>query len=319
MGWHVFWIVSGIMMQTTLNKEVRCAGVGLHSGQKVEVVIRPAPADFGVQFSVLKNGQRVLLTPEPSNVVSTGLATTLGNEAVRVSTVEHLMAAFLGLEIDNALVEVQGQELPIMDGSAAVFVYLLNLAGIKVLSRPRVVAKIKRPVNFEYQGKRIVAQPFDGLRIDYEISFDHPQIGRQKFSYISDPKTFVSQIARARTFGFLKDVEQLQKAGLALGGGLDNAVVFDAYGPINPEGLRFSDEMVRHKILDFMGDMAVGPRSLWGHFTVSCSGHEFNNKFLRYVFENSAEYLDFVELGGTERLVEDLQPVSMPEALPAWV
>lgn len=306
------------MMQTTLAKEIRCAGVGLHGGRKVEVVIRPAPVDTGIVFSILKNGRRFVIKPDPASVISTGLATTLGNDSAHISTVEHLLATFVGLEIDNAIVDVYGEELPIMDGSASAFVYLLSLAGTKIQHQPRYVAKVVRPLVFEHNGKRIIVEPYNGLRVDYEISFAHPSIGTQKFSYLSSPKMFVDVIARARTFGFLRDVEYLQSKGLALGGSLDNAVVFDEYGPINPEGLRFPDEMVRHKILDFLGDIAVGQYRLWGFFRVSCSGHEYNNQFVRYLFENASEYLQVVELTGHRQPGEHSNVMTVPQVLPAW-
>ena len=306
------------MKQTTLRKEVRCSGVGLHSGQKVEMVLKPAPADTGVVFSLLAKGGRQIVVPEPGKVVGTGLATTLGTERAKVSTVEHLLAALVGLEIDNVLVEVDGQEIPILDGSASVYVYLINSAGIRVLDRPREVAKIKRALVFEQEGKRVVAKPFNGLKIDYRISFPHPQIGTQDFSFESTPLTFSHRIARARTFGFMKDVEWLQKNGLALGGSLENAVVFDDYGVVNPEGLRFADEMVRHKILDFMGDIAVGSHRLWGHFEVRCSGHDFNNKFMRYLFDNHSEYLEFAMLESPAASVSRPDPVHLPAGVPAW-
>jgi UDP-3-O-[3-hydroxymyristoyl] N-acetylglucosamine deacetylase len=306
------------MKQTTLKKEIRCSGVGLHSGQKVEMVLKPAPADTGVVFSLLTRNGRQFVVPEPERVIGTGLATTLGSERAKVSTVEHLLAALVGLEVDNVIVEVDGEEIPILDGSASVYVYLVNSAGIRVLNCPRRVAKISRPIVFEQDGKRVSAKPYNGLRIDYVISFDHPMIGVQKFSFDSTPHSFSYRIARARTFGFMKDVEWLQKNGLALGGTLENAVVFDDYGVVNPEGLRFEDEMVRHKILDFMGDIAVGSARLWGHFEVSCSGHDFNNRFMRYLFENSAEYLEFVTLDGGAETAKKPEPVAAPMGLPAW-
>lgn len=306
------------MKQTTLRKEVRCSGVGLHSGQKVEMVLKPAPADTGVIFSLLTKNGRQVVVPEPGRVVGTGLATTLGTERAKVSTVEHLLAALVGLEIDNVLVEVDGEEIPILDGSASVYVYLINSAGIRVLDRPREVAKIKRALVFEQDGKRVVAKPYNGLKIDYRISFPHPQIGTQNFCFESTPLAFSHRIARARTFGFMKDVEWLQKNGLALGGSLENAVVFDDYGVVNPEGLRFADEMVRHKILDFMGDIAVGSHRLWGHFEVSCSGHDFNNRFMRYLFDNQSEFLDFVALEDAASVAKCPDPVLAPVGVPAW-
>jgi len=306
------------MKQTTLRKEIRCSGVGLHSGQRVEMVLKPAPADTGVVFSLLTRGGRQVVVPEPGKVVGTALATTLGTERAKISTVEHLMAALVGLEVDNVIVEVDAEEVPILDGSASVYVYLVNSAGIRVLDRPRKIARIMRPLNFEQDGKRVFAKPFNGLKIDYRISFPHPQIGTQAFSFVSTPGSFSRKIARARTFGFMKDVELLQKNGLALGGTLENAVVFDDYGVVNPEGLRFSDEMVRHKILDFMGDIAVGSHRLWGHFEVSCSGHDFNNRFLRYLFENQSEYLEIVALEGSPEKAQLPDPLQVPAGVPAW-
>jgi UDP-3-O-[3-hydroxymyristoyl] N-acetylglucosamine deacetylase len=307
------------MKQTTLKKEIRCSGVGLHSGQKVEMVLKPAPADTGVVFSLLVGTGRQAVVPEPGRVVGTGLATTLGSGGAKVSTVEHLLAALVGLEVDNVIVEVDGEEIPILDGSASVYVYLVNAAGIRRLDRPRRIAKVVRPLVFEQDGKRVSVKPYDGLRIDYSISFAHPMIGSQKFCFESTPNAFSYRIARARTFGFMKDVEWLQKNGLALGGTLENAVVFDDYGVVNPEGLRFEDEMVRHKILDFMGDIAVGSRRLWGHFEVSCSGHDFNNRFMRYLFDHSAEYLEFVNLEGMAgAAARRPDPDIVPAGVPAW-
>jgi len=282
------------------------------------MVLKPAPADTGVVFSLLTKAGRQVVVPEPGRVVGTGLATTLGTERAKVSTVEHLLAALVGLEIDNVLVEVDGEEIPILDGSASVYVYLINSAGIKVLERPREVARVRRTLVFEQDDKRVVAKPYNGLKIDYHINFPHPQIGEQSFCFESTPLAFSNRIARARTFGFMKDVEWLQKNGLALGGSLENAVVFDDYGVINPEGLRYDDEMVRHKILDFMGDIAVGSHRLCGHFEVFCSGHDFNNKFMRYLFDNHMEYLEFVTLGGSVSAPACPDPMHVPAGVPAW-
>lgn len=306
------------MKQATLRKEIRCSGVGLHSGQKVEMALKPAPVDTGIVFSLLVNGGRQVVKPEPGRVLATGLATTLGTDRAHVSTVEHLLAALVGLEVDNVLVEVDGAEIPILDGSASVYSYLINSVGLRAQERSRQVAKVLRPLSFEQEGKRIHVRPFNGLQIDYLINFSHPKIGVQRYSFESSPQAFSSRIARARTFGFLKDVEWMQKNGLALGGTLENAVVFDDYGVINPEGLRFPDEMVRHKILDFMGDIAVGSHRLWGHFEVSCSGHEFNNRFMRYLFENKSEYLAVVTLDDGSSSVRLPDAASQPAGVPAW-
>lgn len=307
------------MKQTTLRKEIRCSGVGLHSGQRVAITLKPAVADTGIVFSLLTKDGRHVLTPSPTKVIDTGLATTLGSSVGKVSTVEHLLATLVGLEVDNVIVEVDGDEIPILDGSASVYVYLINSAGVTVLDRARCVAKIRRPVFFEREGKRIHATPSECLEIDYQISFEHPLIRQQHFHFTSTPKAFATQIARARTFGFAKDVEYLQKNGFARGGSLENAVVFDEYGVVNPDGLRFADEMVRHKILDFMGDIAVGSHRLIGHFDVFCSGHEFNNQFMRYLFENAADHLEFMPLsGGPKGGRPYAKQASLPSNVPAW-
>lgn len=315
--WHGIWIAK-IMKQTTLRKEIKCSGIGLHSGQKVEMVLKPASADSGIVFALQGPAGRKLIAPTPSGVVGTGLATTLGSGDAKVSTVEHLLAALVGLEVDNVLIEVQGEEIPILDGSAAVYVFLINSVGLKQLDRPRRIAKITCPLVFEHDGKCISVKPYNGLRIDYTIDFRHPLIGEQKFSYLASPVNFAADIARARTFGFLRDVEWLQKNGLALGGSLENAVVFDEYGIVNPEGLRFGDEMVRHKILDFLGDIAMGPHRLWGHFTVSCSGHDFNNQFMRYLFDHAASCIEVVSLGAVHGASKRPEPEYFPAGSPVW-
>jgi len=280
------------MLQTTIHKTVRCTGIGLHSGKQVELVLRPAAANTGILFS-LKNGTgSTFLTPAPSLVVETGLATVLGNGSETVATVEHLLASVSGMGIDNIHIEVTGKELPIMDGSAASFVYLLKQAGLRKLNEARKVLAVKKAVDFEQDGKYIKARPYAGFRVDYTIEFAHPMIGTQRVEMEVTPENFVSEIAKARTFGFLKEVDYLHANGLALGGSLDNAIVLDEYGVLNAEGLRFKDEFVRHKILDFVGDMAVLGAPLQGHFEVFASGHAMNNMFLRHLDENRALYLE---------------------------
>lgn len=269
------------MHQHTIAKPVRCSGIGLHSGRKVHLTCRPADEDTGVTFLVRTDNGLHPLDLAPDKVVGTGLATTLGGPEASVGTVEHLLAAVRGLGIDNIALEVEGGEVPIMDGSAASFVFLLRSAGLKAQSKARRVLAVQRTLVVEQDGKRIEARPHDGFKVDYDIDFAHPLIGRQAMSVDVTPESFIRHLAKARTFGFLKEVELLHKNGLALGGSLDNAVVLDEYGVVNPEGLRFGDEFVRHKILDFVGDMAVAPLPLQGHFTVSCSGHAMNNAFLR--------------------------------------
>ncbi|QJB57955.1 UDP-3-O-acyl-N-acetylglucosamine deacetylase [Pseudodesulfovibrio sp. zrk46] len=280
------------MLQTTIHKSVRCTGIGLHSGKQVELVLRPAAEDTGILFALKSESGSTFLTPAPSLVVETGLATVLGDGRETVATVEHLLAAVSGMGIDNIHIEVTGKELPIMDGSAASFVYLLKQAGVRKQAKPRQVFAIKKELDFEQDGKFIKARPYDGFRVDYTIEFAHPIIGSQRLEMEVTPENFTAEIAKARTFGFLKEVDYLHANGLALGGSLDNAIVLDEYGVLNAEGLRFKDEFVRHKLLDFVGDMAVLGAPLQGHFEVFASGHAMNNAFLRHLDENRELYLE---------------------------
>lgn len=296
------------MHQTTIRNTVRCTGIGLHGGKQVEMVLRPAPEDTGILFALRSGSGTSFLSPKPRLVVDTGLATSLGNGHDRLATVEHLLAAVRGLGIDNIRIEVQGRELPIMDGSAASFVYLLNQAGLRRQGKARKVLAITKPLCFERDGKYVKATPHDGFFVDYTIQFAHPLIGRQCVSLEVTPDIFAKDIAKARTFGFLREVEYLHANGLALGGTLDNAVVLDEFGVLNTDGLRYPDEFVRHKLLDFVGDMAVMGLPLQGRFEVFASGHALNNGFLCYLEDNAAEFLE-------ERILP--LPAEAPAAAPA--
>jgi UDP-3-O-[3-hydroxymyristoyl] N-acetylglucosamine deacetylase len=308
------------MRQTTLQKQVRCSGIGLHSGKKVELALHPAPEDTGILFSIQNGVGSTFLTPNPEMVVTTALATTLGNGSESVSTVEHILAAILGMRVDNVRIEVIGGELPIMDGSAGPFVYLLKQAGLRRQAKDRRVLKIKKPIVFERDGKGIKVSPHDGFAIDYTIDFNHPLIGRQQLALEIDPDTFAQHVAKARTFGFLREVEYLKANGLANGGSLDNAVVLDDYGVVNSEGLRYEDEFVRHKLLDFIGDVAVIGMPVMGRFEVFASGHQLNNQFLRYLYANRDIYLEETVLASPQTEGErkkEAQPGRETEATPS--
>lgn len=268
------------MQQTTIQRSFTCSGVGIHSGEHIHLTLHPAPANTGIIFEVDSTEKVYTLSPSSSAVKATTLATTLGNNEITISTVEHLLASIRGLNIDNIRICVKGKEIPIMDGSAKIFTENLANVGIKKLAADKKVLQITHPVEFTEGEKKIRAIPFNGFSIDYTINYSHPLIGIQRLALEITPDTFLT-IANARTFGFLKDVEQMQKNGLAQGGSLENAVVLDTNNVLNPEGLRYPDEFVRHKILDFIGDMAIMPLPLQGHFEIHCSGHQHNNNFLQ--------------------------------------
>lgn len=286
------------MQQQTIERAVSCTGVGLHSGRRVSLRLNPAAEDTGVVFAVNTGAGARFLNLHPDTVQGTGLATTLGQGEVRVATVEHLMAAIRAMGIDNILVEIDGGEVPIMDGSAASFVMLLRDAGVRQQRKAPKVWAIKRRVSVEEEGRWIVGEPFPGFCVQYTIDFAHPLVGVQTRQFHLAPEEFEGTVARARTFGFLHEVEKLKQHNLALGGSLDNAIVLDEYGVVNPEGLRFADEFVRHKILDFIGDMALLDGQLWGKFTVHCSGHALNNSFLRHIYENKDQCLEYRQAPG---------------------
>ena len=298
------------MNQTTIQRVVTCSGIGLHSGKKVYLALRPASANTGIIFdSHTQDGIR-RVSPTPKAVMTTALATTLGTADATVSTVEHLLASVLGLGIDNLIVSVEGGEIPIMDGSAAAFVKLFAEAGIRRLNAPRKVMRVSRPTELHDGIKHIRALPYAGFRVDYTIDFPHPAIGRQQMSMEVTPETF-ARVANARTFGFFKDVEYLHSHGLARGGSLESVVVLDDKGVMNPEGLRYRDEFVRHKVLDFIGDMAMLGLPIQGHFDVCCSGHQLNNAFLRKAEEERV--LQLIDLS-----LEEARTRKPREKVPAY-
>ena len=275
------------MRQTTLRHEVTCTGIGLHSGNQVQLALRPAPVDTGIVFEISTATGIRRVTPSPRAVLTTELATTLGAGGVSVSTVEHLLATLLGLGIDNVFVRVEGGEIPIMDGSASAFVDMIARTGVRQLDAPRQVMRVVRSMELVEGGKSIRVRPYAGFRISYLIDFPHPTIGRERLTMDVTPATF-AKVANARTFGFYKDVEYLHSHGLARGGSLESVIVLDDHGVMNPGGLRFRDEFVRHKTLDFIGDMAMLGTPIQGDFEVCCSGHQLNNRFLRMLEDERA-------------------------------
>ena len=276
--------------QRTLQASISCDGVGLHSGTPVKMTLRPAPANHGVVFVRTDLGKPVSIPALSSYVVDTSLATTLGKDGVRVATVEHVLAALAGLGIDNVRIELDGAEVPIMDGSAAPFAYLIRTAGVRVLDEAKSFVVIKKAVSVFDGDKEATLAPASRFRIDCTIDFKHPLISDQSFEMEFSDRTFSREISRARTFGFLRDVEMLKKVGLAKGGSLDNAIVVDEFSILNPDGLRFPDEFVRHKILDAMGDVSLFGHPVIGHLKVMKSGHALNHKLVQRVLSEKSSY-----------------------------
>ncbi len=300
-----------MIRQRTLKNVIRATGVGLHTGDKVFLTLRPAAPNTGIVF------RRTDLTPPvdipacPLNVGDTRLSTTLVKDGVRISTVEHLLSAFAGLGIDNAYVDVSAAEVPIMDGSAGPFVFLIQSAGIEEQNRAKRFVRIKRRVRVEDGDKYAMFEPYDGFKVEFAIDFDHPAFPSSTRSATVDlsATSFVKEVSRARTFGFLRDIEALRQQNLALGGSMDNAVVVDDYRVLNEEGLRYEDEFVRHKILDAIGDLYLLGHSLIGAFRGYKSGHGLNNQLLRaLIADRSAwEEVSYQDDGSASARVRRLQ------------
>lgn len=269
--------------QTTLKEVTSCVGIGLHSGRKVTLTLKPAPGDSGIVFTRLdEDGLSIPATAEHLSHINH--ATCLAREGVRIETVEHLLAAFHALGIDNVVVELDGPELPIMDGSAAPFIYLIHEAGIRKLPAHRRVLKVTRPISVTDGRRSIAAYPCDSLRLSYTINFDHPLLRHQEYSIEIDESSFVDEIAPARTFGFLKDVELMRQSGLALGGSLDNAVVLGETGVLN-NPLRYPDEFVRHKLLDLLGDLVLLGNPIKAHVVATRAGHELHTRLVKAILD----------------------------------
>ena len=265
-----------MIYQQTLKNPIRATGVGLHTGEKVYLTLVPAPPNSGIVFKRTDMAKPVDIPALTEHVCDTTLATTISRDGVRISTIEHLMAAFAGLGIDNAVVEVSGPEMPIMDGSAATFVFLIQSAGIETQSAPKQYMRIKEEVSIEDPRgdcQTALLRPFDGYKVSHTIVYDNPVIKEQTASIDFSETSFVKEVSRARTFGLLQEFEHLRERNLAQGGSLDNALVVDEYRVLNEEGLRHRDEFVRHKILDAIGDLYLLGYSLIGEFVGYKSGH----------------------------------------------
>ncbi len=282
--------------QRTVQSKVSCTGVGLHSGNPITLSLLPARADSGIVF-VRKDLERPVEIPALSQfVVDTTMATTIGKDGVRVGTIEHLMAALAGLGIDNCRVELDGPEVPIMDGSAAPFVYLIRSAGIELQRAMKRFLLIRKPVSIQDGDKEASFLPASQFSVSFTIDFDHPLISNQSFKMDFSDRFFDREICRARTFGFYREVEMMKKMGLAKGGSIENAIVIDDFSILNPDGLRFPDEFVRHKILDSIGDVSLLGMPVIGHLVAHKSGHALNHKLVTKVLADPTAF-EIMEVG----------------------
>ena len=307
-----------MLAQRTLRSLTRAVGVGLHSGQRVELTLRPAPPDTGIVFRRIDLPQAVDIPVSATAVTDTRLASTISCGQARVFTVEHLMSACAGLGLDNLYIDITAEEVPILDGSAASFVFLLQSAGIALQDAPKRFVRILQAVQVSEgqgaQAKWAQLAPYEGYKLSFEIDFDHPAVDStgQRLEFDLGTGSYVRDIARARTFGFTKDVEMMRANGLALGGGLDNAIVMDDYKVLNAEGLRYNDEFVKHKILDAMGDLYLLGKPIIGAYSAFRSGHALNNKLLRQLLEQPQawETVSFTD--------ERQAPRGLAQLAPAW-
>ncbi len=277
-----------MIKQRTLGHSIRCSGIGLHSGKKIELVLHPADADAGITF--VRSDLGVKIPARADYVTDTRLCTTLGVDGAHISTVEHLLSALAGLGIDNALIEVNGAEVPIMDGSSAPFVFLIQCAGIREQQKAKKVLRILKKVEVVDGDKSCSLYPASGFKIGYLLDYDHPMLKNRKVTIDFARQAYTREVSRARTFGFLHEIEALQKAGLALGGSLENAVVLDKYRVINEAGFRYEDECVRHKILDTLGDLLLAGYPIVGAFEGARTGHEMNHRLVTALLADASAY-----------------------------
>lgn len=281
--------------QQTIREQIQCTGVGLHSGQPVTMTLLPAPADQGIVFIRADLPERPEIPARLENVSGSIMATTLAADGISIGTVEHILAALSGSEVDNLRIEVQGPELPIMDGSAAPFQLMINAVGTKPLDKPRQVIRIKKTIKVSDGERTIEIRPSESAKVSCSIEFDHPLLQRQEMSVDITPANFGREISRARTFGFLDDAEKLRRAGLARGGSLDNVIVIDRFKVLNAGGLRFEDEFVRHKILDMIGDLSLLGKPVVGHIKAYKTGHSLNHRMVKQIAD-SPECWELVSL-----------------------
>jgi UDP-3-O-[3-hydroxymyristoyl] N-acetylglucosamine deacetylase len=302
-----------MIRQRTLRNTIRATGIGLHTGEKVYLTLKPAPVDSGIIFRRSDLSPPVEIAATAENVGETRLSTTLVEGDVRVSTVEHLLSAMAGLGIDNAIIEVSAPEVPIMDGSAGPFVFLIQSAGIEEQSAAKKFIRIKKEITVKQGDKVASFLPYDGFKVTFTIDFDHPVFRGRKVNASMDfsSTSFVKEISRARTFGFMHEMEFLRAQGLARGGSVDNAIVVDEYRILNEDGLRYEDEFVKHKILDAIGDLYLLGKSLIGEFRAHKSGHALNNALLRQLLvqRDAWEMVTFADA--------DMAPISYASPLAA--
>ena len=305
--------------QQTLKDEIDCTGIGIHSGEKVCMNIKPAPPDAGIRFIRKDLGGHPAVNACIKNVYETTLATTIKSNECRVATIEHLMAALFGLGIDNAVIELDGSEIPIMDGSAAHFVFLIKSVGIREQRKPKKFIVVKKPFFIKDGNRSISIYPSKELEISYTIDFTHPLLKNQEYKLSFSDRNFTREISRARTFGFLKDVQMLKENGFAKGGSLDNAIIVDDCKILNEDGLRFKDEFVRHKILDFIGDISLIGTPIIGRFIVDKSGHFLNQLMLKELMKSKKHWkiLTFKTQEECTKNSVKIPAFNMPHAVPA--
>jgi UDP-3-O-[3-hydroxymyristoyl] N-acetylglucosamine deacetylase len=297
-----------MIRQRTLKRQVTATGVGLHTGEKVKLVLGPAAPGSGIVFRRVDLDPVLEIPVNPYAVGDTRLSSCLVRDGERVSTVEHLMSALAGLGIDNVRVDLNGPEIPIMDGSSAPFVYLVQSAGIEAQAAPKRFVRVLKPVEVRQDDKFVRFDPFEGYRLDFSIDFDHPAFDRAGNHVVIDfaASSYVKEVSRARTFGFMSDVEMMRSQGLALGGSLNNAIVMDEYRILNADGLRYENEFVKHKILDAIGDLYLLGHPVIGSYTAYKSGHALNNALLRKLLEDK-EAWELVSFGEAASAPQALQ------------